>query len=105
LSAWFESKFVHYFIYLFIDFTADGAVRAGLPRAVAMRLASRTVLGAAQLQITTGKHPGELKDQVGSPGGTTMAGVGKLEEAGFRGIVMGAVGAAADRARELGAKK
>ncbi len=88
--------------YLFIEALADGAVKAGLPRDKALRYAARTVLGAAAMVEETGRHPGELKDAVCSPGGTTIAGVAALEERAFRGAVMAAVEAAYKRSKELG---
>jgi pyrroline-5-carboxylate reductase len=90
------------FVYLFIEALADGGVRAGLPRDKALRYAARTVLGAAAMVEETGKHPGELKDMVTSPGGTTIAGVAALERGAFRAAVMDAVEAAWKRAMELG---
>jgi pyrroline-5-carboxylate reductase len=90
------------FAYLFIEALADGGVRAGLPRDKALRYAAQTVLGAAAMVQETGKHPGELKDMVTSPGGTTIAGVAALENGAFRGTVMNAVEAAWKRSRELG---
>jgi pyrroline-5-carboxylate reductase len=90
------------FAYMFIEALADGGVRAGLPRDKALAYAAQTVLGAAAMVRETGKHPGELKDMVCSPGGTTIAGVAALERAGFRGAVMDAVEAAWHRAAELG---
>ena len=84
-----------------IEAMADGAVRMGLPRAQALALAAQTVKGAAEMVLTTGQHPGELKDQVGSPGGTTMAGIHALESGSFRGTVMNAIQSAADRSAEL----
>ncbi len=90
------------YVFLFIEALADGGVRAGLPRDVALRLAAQTVLGSAKMVIETGEHPGVLKDRVASPGGTTIAGVHALEDGAFRGTVMDAVLAAAERSRELG---
>jgi pyrroline-5-carboxylate reductase len=90
------------FVYLFIEALSDGGVLAGLPRDKALRYAARTVLGAAAMAEETGKHPGELKDMVTSPGGTTIAGVAALEAGAFRSTVMRAVEAAWRRAMELG---
>jgi pyrroline-5-carboxylate reductase len=90
------------FVYLFIEALADGGVRAGLSRDKALSYAAQTVLGAAAMVRETGRHPGELKDMVCSPGGTTIAGVAALEAAAFRGAVMSAVEAAHKRAVELG---
>ncbi|KAF7819117.1 pyrroline-5-carboxylate reductase [Senna tora] len=89
------------YIYLAIEALADGGVAAGLPRDLALSLASQTVLGAASMAINGGKHPGQLKDDVTSPGGTTIAGIHELEKGGFRGTLMNAVVAAAKRSREL----
>lgn len=91
------------FGFLMCEALADGGVRAGLPRATALVLAAQTLKGAAAMVLETGKHPGELKDQVCSPGGTTIAGVEALERANFRASAMGAVTAAAARSTELGA--
>ena len=91
------------YVFAFIEALADGGVRAGLPRATAQQLAAQTVLGAAQMVLQTGDHPGVLKDRVASPGGTTIAALHELERGGFRGVVMDAVVAAAERSRELGA--
>lgn len=82
------------FVDLFVEALADGGVACGLPRAAAVEFAAQMVLGSARLILESGKHPGELKDAVCSPGGTTIQGVRKLEEAGFRGAVMDAVIAA-----------
>lgn len=89
------------FVYLMIEALSDGGVRAGLPRDVATLLAAQTVLGAARMVLDTGLHPGVLKDQVASPGGTTIAGLHALEQAGVRGAFMDAVLAASRRAAEL----
>ena len=90
------------YVFLFIEALADAGVRAGLSRQVALKLASQTVRGSATMQLETGKHPGVLKDQVTSPGGTTIAGVEALEKNGFRYAAMSAVAAANARCAELG---
>jgi pyrroline-5-carboxylate reductase len=90
------------YIALVVESLADGGVIAGLPRPIAMQLAIQTVLGTAQLLQTTGMHPGQLKDQVTSPGGTTIAGVAELEKRGLRSALIEAVRAAADRSHALG---
>jgi pyrroline-5-carboxylate reductase len=90
------------FVALFIEALADGGVAAGLPRTIAQKLALQTVYGTAQLLRETELHPAQLKDQVTSPGGTTIAGVATLEEQGFRSAVIKAVQAAYGRSRELG---
>ncbi|MEA5511057.1 pyrroline-5-carboxylate reductase [Crocosphaera sp. UHCC 0190] len=90
------------FVALMIEALADGGVAAGLPRAIAAKLALQTVLGTAKLIHETGLHPAQLKDNVTSPGGTTIAGVGKLEEKGFRSALIEAVKAAYLRSQELG---
>ena len=90
------------FVCLFIEALADGGVRAGLPRDKALSYAAQTVLGAASMIQETGKHPGELKDMVTSPGGTTIAGIVALEDGAFRSTVIKAVEAAWKRSIELG---
>ena len=85
-----------------IEALSDGGVASGLPRAIATKLAIQTVLGTATLIKETGLHPGQLKDNVTSPGGTTIAGVAKLEEKGFRSAVIEAVKTAYRRSQALG---
>jgi pyrroline-5-carboxylate reductase len=92
------------FTAVFIEALADGGVKMGLPRHLALLLAAQTVLGSARLCLEEDLHPGVLKDRVASPGGTTIEGLHALEEKGFRGIVISAVAAAAARAKELAGK-
>lgn len=89
------------YVYMFIEAMADAAVVEGMPRAQAYTFAAQAVLGSAQMVLKTGKHPGELKDMVCSPGGTTIAAVAKLEEAGFRSAVMQGMKACADKSRDM----
>lgn len=93
------------YVYLLVEAMSDGGVRMGLPRNVATRLAAQTVMGAGKMALEAGKHTGELKDAVTSPGGTTIAGVHALEAGAFRGTVVNAVQAATKRATELGLPK
>ena len=90
------------FVALAIEALADGGVASGLPRAIALQLAIQTVLGTATLLKETEIHPGVLKDRVTSPGGTTIAGVAKLESQGFRSALIEAVKTATERSKELG---
>lgn len=90
------------YVAIAIEALADGGVAAGLPRPIADRLALQTVLGTAQLLNESQLHPAQLKDRVTSPGGTTITGIAKLEQAGFRSALIEAVIAAANRSRELG---
>ncbi len=91
------------FVYVMIEALADGGVRMGLPRALAAALAAQTVLGAAEMVLSSGEHPSVLKDRVASPGGATIAGLQAIEEGGLRATLMAAVAAATRRATELGA--
>ena len=89
------------YVFMFIEAMADGAVLMGMPRAQAYEFAAQAVMGSAKLMIETGRHPGELKDMVCSPGGTTIEAVRVLEEKGMRSAVMDAVIRCAQRSKEL----
>jgi pyrroline-5-carboxylate reductase len=90
------------YVALVVESLADGGVKMGLERTTAMTLATQTVLGAARLLLETGAHPGQLKDMVSSPGGTSITGVAALEEGGIRTAFIRAVEQATLRSRELG---
>lgn len=92
------------YVFLMIEALSDAGVKEGLSRATAQALAAQTVMGAAKLLLDTGEHPGRLKDQVTSPGGTTIAGIHALEAGGLRHTLMEAVETATRRSRELGEK-
>lgn len=89
------------YVYMFIEAMADAGVRAGLPRDLAYQLSSQTVLGSARMVQETGNHPGELKDAVCSPAGSTIEAVSALEHAGFRAAVLDAVKSCVDKVLEV----
>lgn len=91
------------YVYMVIEALSDAGVLLGLPRDLALRLAAQTVSGAAQMVLETGRHPAALKDEVTSPGGTTIAGLAALEAGALRSTFLQAVRAATQRARELAA--
>ncbi len=93
------------YIYTIIEALADGGVLMGLPRDLALQLAAQTVAGSAEMVLKSSLHPAALRDQVTSPGGTTIAGLEALEKAGLRSALITAVRAATQRARELGSTK
>ncbi len=90
------------YVYQFIEALSDGGVAAGLPRDIATKLAAQTVLGGAKMVLETGEHPGALKDQVTSPGGTTIEGLHALEKGKLRATVISAVRAATEKSKKLG---
>lgn len=89
------------YVFMFIEAMADAGVAAGMPRAQAYQFAAQAVYGSAKLVLESGRHPGELKDMVCSPGGTTIQGVQVLEEKGMRGAVMDALAACVEKSRNL----
>lgn len=89
------------YVFLMLEAMADAAVSQGMPRAQAYTFAAQAVLGSAKLALETGKHPGELKDMVCSPAGTTIEAVRVLEETGFRGSLIKAMAACAEKSRQL----
>jgi pyrroline-5-carboxylate reductase len=90
------------YVFQMIEALSDGGVKMGLPRAIATRLAAQTLVGAAEMLLITGQHPGTLKDSVTSPGGTTIAGLHAMEQGGVRAALIDAVEASTLRSRELG---
>ena len=89
------------YVFMFIEAMADAAVAGGMPRKQAYTFAAQSVLGSAKMVLETGKHPGELKDMVCSPAGTTIEAVGVLEAEGFRGAVMDAIAACIEKSRNM----
>ena len=92
------------YVFMFIEALADGAVRAGMPRQQAYKFASQSVMGSAKMVLESEKHPGELKDMVCSPGGTTIEAVAILEESNMRSSIIKAVTAAVDKSKEMSSK-
>ena len=89
------------YVFMVIEALTDAGVKQGLPRAVAARLSAQTVLGAARLAIETGRHPAILRDEVTTPGGTTISAVAELERHGLRTMLIDAVAMATERSRQL----
>lgn len=89
------------YVFMLIDAMADGAVAEGLDRATAINMAAQAVLGSAKMVLETGKHPGQLKDMVCSPAGTTIDAVAVLENGAFRGCVIDAMSACAEKSRKI----
>lgn len=89
------------FVAMFIEAMADGGVKQGLPRKTAYRLAAQTALGTSKMILEKGLHPGEIKDMVTSPGGTTIEGCEALEKGGMRGAVIDCINKAAEKSKSL----
>ena len=89
------------YIFMFIEAMADGAVKTGIPRAKAYEMAAQSLIGSAKMVLETGKHPGELKDMVCSPAGTTIDAVVELENLGFRGAVISAIDKCAEKSKAM----
>ena len=89
------------YVFMFIEAMADAAVAEGMPRAQAYQFAAQSVLGSAKMVLETGRHPGELKDMVCSPAGTTIEAVRVLEQKGFRGSVMECMKACAEKSKNM----
>ncbi|XP_076239467.1 pyrroline 5-carboyxlate reductase [Calliopsis andreniformis] len=92
------------YAYLIIEALADGAVKMGVPRPMATKFAAQVLIGAGKMVLETGRHPGQLKDEVCSPGGTTITGVHAMERGQVRASMMNAVEAAVNKSKELGSK-
>lgn len=92
------------YVFMFVEAMADGAVKLGIPRAKAYKMAAQSVLGSAKMVLDTGKHPGELKDMVCSPGGTTIDAVVELEKLGLRNSVIQAMDKCAEKSKNLSKK-
>ncbi len=90
------------YVFMFIEALADGAVAGGMPRNLAYEFAAQAVLGSAKMVLETGKHPGELKDMVCSPGGTTIDAVEALEQGGLRGCIMDAMRKCIEKSKAMG---
>ncbi len=90
------------YVFMFIEALADGAVAGGIPRSLAYEFAAQAVLGSAKMVLETGKHPGELKDMVCSPGGTTIDAVAALEQGGFRAAVLDAMEKCIEKSKKMG---
>jgi pyrroline-5-carboxylate reductase len=90
------------YIYTVIEALADGGVLVGLPKDKSLMLAAKTVIGAAEMVLNSGEHPAKLRDQVASPGGTTIAGLAALESGKLRSTLIEAVKVATKRSEELG---
>ena len=89
------------YVFMFIEAMADAAVADGMPRAQAYEFAAQAVMGSAKMVLETGKHPGELKDMVCSPGGTTIEAVRQLEKGGFRSSIIEAMKACVEVGRKM----
>jgi pyrroline-5-carboxylate reductase len=89
------------YVFIIIEALADGGVKMGLPRDIALKLAAQTVLGSAKMVIETGMHPGELKDMVASPGGTTITALHEIEKGKLRATLISAVEAATLKSKSM----
>lgn len=89
------------YVFMFIEAMADGAVKLGIPRNKAYKMAEQAILGSAKLALETGKHPGELKDMVCSPGGTTIEAVAELENGNFRSTIIKALEKCAEKSKNM----